>query len=162
MKRFYLASISAGFALALMGSPLAMAQDYQHNDYGSGHNEMQHGNQPNARMENHDGPMNNGSDHYGMQHGNQPTAYQDHGAPMNNGSEHYGMQHGAAPEQYHAEASRQWRNGDHYTGGRTVVRNWSHYHLRQPPYGYEWVQDNNQMVMIAIASGVIASVIAAQ
>jgi Ni/Co efflux regulator RcnB len=153
MKRFYLASVSAGFALTLMGSPLAMAQDDQHN--GSthnqpnthvesnnvpGHKETQHGTPPNMRVVNHGAPSQ------------QNVHVENHGAPMQG--------HGA-PVQQRAEASHQWRNGDHYTGSRTVVDNWSHYHLRQPPSGYEWVQDNNQFVLIAVTSGVIASIIAA-
>jgi Ni/Co efflux regulator RcnB len=145
MKRFYLTSISAGVALALMGSPLAMAQQDQHNN-GPEHNEMQHNNQPNGHEETHNAPSHNSSEHSELQHGNPPNErIENHGAPS--------MQHAS---------SRQWRNGDHYTGNRTVVNNWSHYHLRQPPSGYEWVQDSDQLVLIAITSGVIASVIASQ
>jgi Ni/Co efflux regulator RcnB len=143
MKRFYLTSISAGVALALMGSPLAMAQQDQHNN-GSEHNETQHTNQPNGHVETHNAPSHNSSEHSQLQHANPPTAH----------VETHSVQH--------ASASRQWRNGDHYTGNRTVVDNWSHYHLHQPPSGYEWVQDSNQLVLIAITSGVIASVIASQ
>lgn len=30
----------------------------------------------------------------------------------------------------------------------------------QPPHGYEWVQPGNQFAMIAVTSGIIASIIA--
>jgi Ni/Co efflux regulator RcnB len=146
MKRFYLASVTAGLALALMSSPLAMAQQDQHNNNGSDHNETQHNNQPNTHVESHSAPTHNGSEHTELQHNNQPNTHVEN--------------HGSAPAQ-HASASRQWRSGDHYSGNRTVVSNWSHYHLRQPPSGYEWVQDNNQLVLIGITSGLIASAIIA-
>lgn len=146
MKRFYLTSISAGVALALMGGPLAMAQQDQHNN-GPAHNETQHANQPNGHAVTHNAPLHNSSEHSQLQHANPSAAH---------------VETHNAPSMRHASASRQWRNGDHYSGNRTVVSNWSHYHLRQPPSGYEWVQDSNQLVLIAITSGVIASVIASQ
>lgn len=52
-----------------------------------------------------------------------------------------------------------WHQGDHYNGGRQTV-DWHRHHLRQPPPGYEWVQSGNQFVMIAVTSGIIASIIA--
>ena len=33
------------------------------------------------------------------------------------------------------------------------------YHLRQPPRGYEWRRQNNQFVLAAVATGLIASII---
>jgi Ni/Co efflux regulator RcnB len=33
------------------------------------------------------------------------------------------------------------------------------YHLRQPPRGYEWRQQNGQFILGAVATGVIASII---
>jgi Ni/Co efflux regulator RcnB len=147
MKRFYLASVSAGLALALMSGPLAMAQQDQHNNNGSEHNETQHVNKPNTHVESHNAPTHNGSEHSEVQHSNQQNTHVE--------------SHGAPPAQ-HASASRQWRSGDRYTGSRTVVSNWSQYHVHQPPSGYEWVRDSNQLVLIAVTSGVIASVIASQ
>jgi Ni/Co efflux regulator RcnB len=161
MKRFYLASVSAGLALALMSGPLAMAQQDQHNNNGSEHNETQHGNQPNTHVQSHNVPTHNGSEHSEVQHGSQPNTHvESHGAPTENHGT--SMENHGAPLAQHASSSRQWRSGDHYSGSRTVVSNWSHYHLHQPPSGYEWVQDSNQLVLIAVTSGVIASVIASQ
>lgn len=54
-----------------------------------------------------------------------------------------------------------WHEGEHYNGNRVVVEDWGHHHLRQPPPGYEWVQSDNQFVMIAVTTGVIASIIVA-
>lgn len=50
---------------------------------------------------------------------------------------------------------RAWRSPS-----RTVT-NWrAHRNLHQPPRGYQWVRgDNNEMLLVAIATGVIASVV---
>ncbi len=56
-----------------------------------------------------------------------------------------------------AHDGHQWHNGDHYDGNRAVVSDWNHYHVRRPPSGYEWVHDGNQLVMIAIGTGLVAS-----
>jgi hypothetical protein len=53
----------------------------------------------------------------------------------------------------------QWHRGDYYHGDRYAVNNWSHYHLRPPPPGYQWVQSGGQFVMIAVATGVVADII---
>jgi hypothetical protein len=54
----------------------------------------------------------------------------------------------------------QWRHGDRFTGHREVVANWQHYHVRRPPHGYEWVHNGNQLVMIAVGTGLVASSLA--
>ncbi len=51
------------------------------------------------------------------------------------------------------------RTFGYYHGNRYVVRDWQHYHLCQPSYGYEWVQDGDQFVLIAIATGIVTDVI---
>ena len=50
------------------------------------------------------------------------------------------------------------RNEDWSRGERVDYR---HYHLRRPPSGYEWRQVDGNYVMAAVATGVIASVVAA-
>jgi Ni/Co efflux regulator RcnB len=52
-----------------------------------------------------------------------------------------------------------WHEGDHYNGERETV-DWHQHHLHQPPPGYEWVQSDNQFVLIAVTTGIIASIIA--
>ena len=56
--------------------------------------------------------------------------------------------------------AHQWRHGDRFTGHREVVSDWGRYHVRRPPAGYEWVHDGNQLVMIAIGAGLVASALA--
>jgi Ni/Co efflux regulator RcnB len=58
---------------------------------------------------------------------------------------------------------RSWRYGDHlpraYYGHRYVVNNYYAYRLRPPPRGYHWVRVDNDVVLAAIASGVVVSAV---
>jgi Ni/Co efflux regulator RcnB len=40
-----------------------------------------------------------------------------------------------------------------------VVDDWSHRHLYRPPYGHVWVRVDGDYVLMAIATGIIASII---
>jgi len=56
----------------------------------------------------------------------------------------------------------QWRRGERmgyndWRNAQTV--DYRQYHLRQPPRGYEWRRQNDQFVMVAVATGLIASII---
>lgn len=77
-------------------------------------------------------------------HGPQNMQYAPRPAPQHQA---YGPPHGS------------WHQGDRYNGGRQTV-DWHQHHLRQPPVGYEWVQSGNQFVLIAVTTGIIASIIA--
>ncbi|WP_338030449.1 RcnB family protein [Gluconacetobacter aggeris] len=59
---------------------------------------------------------------------------------------------------------RVWRRGDRYDGPRSgmwAVQDWRRYRgLYAPPPGYYWVQYGNQFLLTAVATGIIASVIA--
>lgn len=49
-----------------------------------------------------------------------------------------------------------------YRGRTYVVTDWRAHHLRQPPRGYHWVRsDNGDFLMVAVTTGIIASIIAA-
>jgi Ni/Co efflux regulator RcnB len=49
-----------------------------------------------------------------------------------------------------------------YRGNTYVVTNWRSHHLRQPPRGYHWVRsDNGDFLLVAVTTGIIASIIAA-
>jgi Ni/Co efflux regulator RcnB len=132
--------------MAAMSGPFAMAQQGQY--------------QP--------GPSQHGSEsgQYGAppQHMGTGPRTQEHAGPQAPpGQQNYGYSthkasHGAPNHQVYS-SGRQWHHGDYYHGNRYVVRDWQHYHLRQPPYGYEWVQDGDQFVLIAIATGIITDVI---
>jgi Ni/Co efflux regulator RcnB len=83
-------------------------------------------------------------------------AQQYPGPGYNHGPGYGQPQHRPGPGPNHA-----WRRGGYYNGPRYVVRggDYDRYHLRQPPHGYEWVQDGGQFVLIAVASGVIADIL---
>ncbi|MFW7266694.1 RcnB family protein [Gluconacetobacter sp. Hr-1-5] len=59
---------------------------------------------------------------------------------------------------------RVWRRGDRYDGPRSgmwQVQDWRRYRgLYAPPPGYYWVQYGNQFLLAALATGIIANVIA--
>jgi Ni/Co efflux regulator RcnB len=64
-----------------------------------------------------------------------------------------------APRGYQA---RQWRRGEHlppqYRSNAYYV-DYRAYRLAPPPYGYRYVRVDNDVVLTAIASGVIASIV---
>ncbi len=58
-----------------------------------------------------------------------------------------------------------YKKGGHvpaeYRGGSYVVNDWHSRHLHQPPRGYHYVRsDNGDFLLVAITTGVIASILA--
>ena len=58
---------------------------------------------------------------------------------------------------------RPWRYGDRlpygYYSDRYVVNNYHAYRLRPPPYGYHYVRVDHDVVLAAIASGIVVSAV---
>ena len=57
-----------------------------------------------------------------------------------------------------------WKKGGHIAQddwGRGQTVDYHSHHLRKPPRGYEWRQVDNNYVLAAVATGLIASVIMA-
>ncbi len=50
-----------------------------------------------------------------------------------------------------------WHRGGYYRGGRHWA-DWRYYHLRRPPYGYEWVRDRGQFLLIRVDNGIIIDI----
>jgi Ni/Co efflux regulator RcnB len=161
MKRLLMSSLAASMALSLITAPLALAQQDPHGsaEHSASHAPAAQHTQPHV-AEQHQ-PMQGG-----MQHGTE-----QHTASLQHSETQHTVSHGpldtsqgthGAPQQ-HSEmkggGGHAWHSGDHYTGSRRYVSNWSQYHLHQPPQGYEWVQDGSQFVLIAVATGVITVVI---
>lgn len=48
-----------------------------------------------------------------------------------------------------------WVRGHRYYGPSYVVRDYGHYRLRPPPYGYHWVRADNDFLLVAITTGII-------
>jgi Ni/Co efflux regulator RcnB len=88
--------------------------------------------------------QNHDDQNHGPEYGQHPPPPMQHQEPQHQA---YGPPHGG------------WHQGDRYNGGRETV-DWHQHHLHQPPSGYEWVQSGNQFVMIAVTTGIIASIIA--
>lgn len=161
MKRFLRNTVSTGLALALLTAPLAMAQqapyhqDQTHSSPAHGPATPQHG----TMAMQHNAPVHPGAP---MAHNMESGSYGHMAAPPPGG--HMAAPppggHMSGPPSHQAYNGGGWHTGGHYTGSRHVVNDWSHYHLRQPPHGYEWVQDGDQFVLIAVTSGIIASIIA--
>jgi Ni/Co efflux regulator RcnB len=58
---------------------------------------------------------------------------------------------------------KEWKKGyhmDHRDWDRGARLDWRSHHLRQPPRGYEWREVDGNYVLAAVATGVIASLIA--
>ncbi len=72
----------------------------------------------------------------------------------------FGEDHHDHPYVHHDE----WKKGYHMRNedwSRGEKIDWHHYHLRQPPHGYEWREVDGNYVLAAVATGVIASVVVA-
>lgn len=56
-----------------------------------------------------------------------------------------------------------WRSGDRlpvaYYAPRYVIHDYGSYRLHRPPRGYHWVRVNNDVVLAAIATGVVLQVV---
>lgn len=65
-------------------------------------------------------------------------------------------------DRYYGPPPGGWHRGDRFYGPPPyVVHNYVYYHLAPPPPGYYWVQANGEFLMIAITSGIIASILMA-
>lgn len=65
-----------------------------------------------------------------------------------------------APRGYYRHS---WRSGDRlpygYRASRYVVTDYRHYHLYAPPRGHHWVRVDRDVVLTAVATGVVAAVV---
>lgn len=59
---------------------------------------------------------------------------------------------------------QRWKNGQRYESWRSAkgMKDYSRYGLRRPGPGQHWVRAGNDYLLVGIATGVIASVIAAR
>ena len=79
--------------------------------------------------------------------------YEQNRSDRHDRGNHYGQNHRWArgerlPASY-------YRDRGHYVDYRR-------YHLRQPPRGYQWVRVDNNYALVALTSGLIASIIASR
>ncbi len=56
-----------------------------------------------------------------------------------------------------------WHRGDYlprsYYGSSYIVYDWQPYRLYAPPYGYHWVRVGNDVVLTALATGIVLDVL---
>jgi Ni/Co efflux regulator RcnB len=83
---------------------------------------------------------------------------------------HYWTYHGHHWPRFHEPyapppgwAPHEWRRGERlppaYFVPEYVVVDWRAHHLRRPPPGYEWVRVGTDLILVGIATGLIAEVI---
>jgi Ni/Co efflux regulator RcnB len=83
----------------------------------------------------------------------------------NNNYERHASKRYKAPSRYQPPRgyqARQWHRGDRLPAsyrGKGYVVDYRHYGLGAPPRGYQYVRVNNDVVLTAIATGVVASVV---
>jgi Ni/Co efflux regulator RcnB len=133
--------LTAAMALSLLaGAGAASAQP---------HNDRNNGPAQRADQRNDHGNNNN----------NNNNSNNNNGGYERRADKRYKANRYQPPRGYQARA---WRHGDKLPPayrGKSYVVDYRTYHLAPPPRGYQYVRVNNDVVLTAIASGVIASVI---
>ncbi len=138
--------------LALSAAMLASAQAQPRQDG------RQDSNSP-TRNHNDSRPMSNSGMHTApSQHSNRPTP---HVAPR---PAHPHAQRPIGRPQQHANNRHDFRRGErlpsNYRSNHYVVDNWRTHGLHAPRRGQHWVQVGNDYLLVSIATGVIASILA--
>ncbi|MEI2266998.1 RcnB family protein [Erwinia sp. CGal63] len=103
----------------------------------------------------------------GPQHDERPPVkHEQHGNPQQHGNppqEHREPQHNARPTEHRQAQHADFRKGrplpEKYRGEGYRVDDWRKHGLKAPPAGHRWQNINGDYVLIAVATGVITSVI---
>jgi Ni/Co efflux regulator RcnB len=98
-------------------------------------------------------------------HGDDQKGYDNRGhderGPGNRGQERSREVHQRNAER---KAEHRWARGERlppsYYQSRTYYVDYRTFHLRRPPYGYQWVRVDDDYVLVALTTGLIASIIA--
>jgi Ni/Co efflux regulator RcnB len=90
---------------------------------------------------------------------------QDHHDQNHHNSNNHHDQHQQRGMYERGHSEGWYRKGGHvpqeYRGNTYVVSDWHARHLRQPPRGYHYVRsDNGDILLVAITTGIIASILA--
>ena len=162
MKNFMIVS---ALVLSIAGISTAQADQgwrgQNNQNQQSEHRGDNRGNEYNNRHDNNRHDNNNGNRY---DNGNRHDNVKHY---SNNRGNHYGWNghRYQAPSQYvrpHGYQVRTWHGGDRlpraYRASQYHV-DYRQYHLNAPPRGYQYVRVNNDVVLTAIATGIIASVI---
>lgn len=112
---------------------------------GHGHNDSRHGGRHSERGHNdhrNDKRHDKRNDHRYDRHESRNDRHVGHRGA---GPDHNWQRGHRVPQQYRS---------NHY-----VVNDWRGHHLSAPPRGYQWIQSGGDYLLIAIATGVISSMI---
>jgi Ni/Co efflux regulator RcnB len=138
--------VAAMLALGMAGSALAQDEWHGHRDRYSRHDQ--------------DGPRY--SQRYDRDHDQDGPRYSQRYE-----RDHHYSQRGrweARDDHRRWEERRAWRRGGYlppvYRGHYQEVGDWRAHRLQAPPSGYHWVSANGDLVLAAIATGLIAHIIA--
>ena len=52
-----------------------------------------------------------------------------------------------------------WKQGGKYSGKGSRVSNYRQHDLKAPPKGHRWVRDGSDFLLVAVGTGVIASIV---
>jgi Ni/Co efflux regulator RcnB len=124
--------------LAFAATTVAFADD--HHDRDRDHDRHAHDRRHDDRGPHHDNGW----------HGHRPPPPPRYG---------HGYDHG--PAYYHRPPPRyygHWERGHRYYGRNVVVYDYGSYRLRSPPRGYHWVRENNDFLLVAVATGIILDI----
>lgn len=64
-----------------------------------------------------------------------------------------------APQGPQASRTQRWKKGDRYSGRGARVSNYRQHNLKAPPRGHRWVRDGNAFLLVAVETGIIASIV---
>jgi Ni/Co efflux regulator RcnB len=133
MKRL----VTAALVVSLMTGTVAMANPQDNRDHGYGDRHDSH-----ERHDDHGRDHDRRDDH----------RYEEHGRY------HVGDYHHPRGYRFH-----EWQRGERlpsaYRQRVYVVNDYHTYRLREPPRGYHWVRVDNNVVLAAVATGVVLEVV---
>jgi Ni/Co efflux regulator RcnB len=141
MKKMLIATLAAATALTgVMSAEVATAQPYDHHDDRGRHDDHRGGDWDRGHHDDHRGGgdwnRGHGGDHHWRYYGGQ-YGYNGYRGPWRVG-----------------------RNYPHWRDNRYVVNDWRTYNLPPPRPGYRYYRaDNGDIVMAAIASGMIGLIV---
>jgi len=149
MKTFLLSALAG---LALLAAPAAFA-DPDHHDHDRGRYDHRHDGGRGHNDRGWHGDRGWRGDRDRGWHGHRPL-------PPPPPPRYYGHGHYYQPAYYNRPPPPpryygHWERGHRYYGSHTVIRDYGYYRLRPPPRGYHWVRDNNDFLLVAIATGII-------
>jgi Ni/Co efflux regulator RcnB len=137
----------------------SLREDQRHQQR-SGHGDYRV-DQPDSRGYDNRGHDNRGYDNRGYDNrGHDNRGYDNRGYD----SSRYGYREGGYRGQGRGVGpSHSWYRGDRlpseYRSRHYVVEDWRGHHLYAPPRGYQWVQSGGDYVLVAVATGIIASIL---